>query len=223
MHRWDPHVHTSEVSACGRLSGRRLAELYKDAGYDGIVVTDHYTPDRRWPWSRKNRAAHFFAGYRQAADRGRELGLTVLPGMELRFAGDSNDYLVFGVDQEFLQEHADLCRLGLARFHALAAERGLLIYQAHPFRSVCSPADPRFLDGVEVINGNPRHDSRNALAVRFAEQHGLRMLSGSDCHEVEDVGRGGFVVREKIENNGDLVRVLRTGGIESLLGPSRGG
>ena len=29
-------------------------------------------------------------------------------------------------------------------------------------------APPETLDGVEVYNGNPRHDSRNALALAFA-------------------------------------------------------
>jgi hypothetical protein len=42
-----------------------------------------------------------------------------------------------------------------------------------PFPEYCRPANPAFLDGVEVFNGNPRHDSRNHLAAAFAEENGL--------------------------------------------------
>lgn len=220
-YKWDPHVHTSEVSPCGRLSGRRLVDLYQAAGYAGLVVTDHYTPDNPALTGRENRVARFLAGYRQAKERGRAIGLTVLLGMELRFAGEGNDYLVYGVDEDFLLAYPDLCQLGLPRFHALAAARGLLVYQAHPFRTGCTPGDPRYLDGVEIMNGNPRHESRNELAAEFADAHGLRMLSGSDCHQEEDIGRGGFTVREKIVDMADLVRVLRAGGPRSLLGLPR--
>ena len=35
----DVHVHTSEVSGCGQLPGAEMARLYKQAGYDAIVIT----------------------------------------------------------------------------------------------------------------------------------------------------------------------------------------
>ena len=37
------HLHTSESSNCGRVSAADAVRLYKEAGYDGIVVTDHYS------------------------------------------------------------------------------------------------------------------------------------------------------------------------------------
>ena len=40
---YDTHVHTDESSACGKVPGRQAARLYKAAGYQGIVITDHYT------------------------------------------------------------------------------------------------------------------------------------------------------------------------------------
>ncbi|MGE5529872.1 MAG: PHP domain-containing protein [Patescibacteria group bacterium] len=217
----DPHVHTAEVSACGRIGGRRLAELYRKAGYDGIVVTDHYTPEffkelGSCGWPRK--IERFFAGYREAKRRGGEIGLDVLPGLELRLEGSWEDYLVYGADERSLAGAPDLTGLGPEGLHGFCAAHGLLVYQAHPFRPGMRTADPRCLDGVEVHNGNPRHESRNELALAFARRHGLRMLSGSDCHQPEDVGRGGIVLAEPARTAADLADLLRRGGILRVVG-----
>ena len=45
--------------------------------------------------------------------------------------------------------------------------------QAHPFRTGLTREDPALLDGVEVFNGNARHDSHNDDALRFARENGL--------------------------------------------------
>ena len=42
MNKYDLHIHTKECDKCAELSGGEIVRLYKDAGYDGIVVTDHY-------------------------------------------------------------------------------------------------------------------------------------------------------------------------------------
>lgn len=41
-YRYDLHVHTSEVSACGSIPAKEVVRLYHQAGYDGLVITDHY-------------------------------------------------------------------------------------------------------------------------------------------------------------------------------------
>lgn len=35
-YRYDLHVHTEEGSECGRIAGRKLADLYLAAGYAGL-------------------------------------------------------------------------------------------------------------------------------------------------------------------------------------------
>ncbi len=180
----DPHIHTSNTSPCGMITGRRLADLYKAAGYDAIVITDHFCPEffaelGVMPWAEK--IDRFLAGYSDAATRGYQIGLDVMFGLELRFPGLWKDFLIYGITEEFLKARPDLLDLGLDRLHALGREEGFLVYQAHPFRPRIGPADPRLLDGVEVHNGNPRHESHNHLAYEFARKYGLRMISGSDC------------------------------------------
>ena len=50
------HIHTAETSACGQASGAEIARACKDAGYDMIVITDHFMNanigcPRDWPWA----------------------------------------------------------------------------------------------------------------------------------------------------------------------------
>jgi len=219
-YKLDLHVHTSETSPCGKIAGRELVRLYKEAGYDGIVITDHFSPEYLksiGSVSWRETVDRFFLGYREAAAQGREIGLTVIPALELKFMGDVNDFLVYGADREFLAATPDLLHLGLERLHQLARSNGFLVYQAHPFRPKLKTAEPRLLDGIEAYNGNVRHESNNHLAVQFARDNGLRMSSGSDCHLPPDLGRGGIILTEMVQTPAQLTAVLREGRVESLI------
>ena len=207
----DPHVHTSEVSACGHIPAALLADLYKQAGYDGIIITDHYNrlffgrEAGRSPEEWRGRLEAYLAGYRQARRRGEAVGLEVFLGVELKFAGLANDYLVYGLDEAFLLAYPGLQSLNLESFRSLTRDQEALIVQAHPFRPGNSPAPARLLDGVETCNGNPRHDSRNDRAVRFARENRLLATSGSDTHELEDIGCGGMRFPRKLGSIRDFI------------------
>ncbi len=38
-------MHTKEISPCGRVGAKDLVRLYKQKGFSGIVITDHYRKD----------------------------------------------------------------------------------------------------------------------------------------------------------------------------------
>ena len=78
-------------------------------------------------------------------------------------------------------------------------------------------APPELLDGIEVFNGNPRHNSRNELALEYAEKNGLLKLSGSDFHQRQDLARGGILVPEEISNPLQLVDSMKNGKITGLI------
>lgn len=42
MFKIDTHVHTAETSACAKTMAREAVQLYKESGYQGIIITDHY-------------------------------------------------------------------------------------------------------------------------------------------------------------------------------------
>ena len=229
-YKFEMHLHTGETSRCGRISGSKAAELYKAAGYDGIIVTDHYHrgyfekrfTGRRFKgmtWAEK--IDQFLSGYRGALETGKQLRLNVLLGMEIRFDESNNDYLVYGFDEAFLRDCPRLYSLGLPGFRRFLQERlgaeNFLIYQAHPFRPGVSPANPGELDGVEVYNGNPRHNSRNHLALHFAEKNRLKQISGSDFHRRVDLARGGMILPEKPSTNAQLLSLLKDQGRLRLI------
>jgi predicted metal-dependent phosphoesterase TrpH len=199
----DPHVHTAEVSRCGHVPAAEIALLYKQAGFDGIVITDHYNrlffgrTDRQSPEQQRSRLAAYLEGYRLARRKGEEIGLEVFLGLELKFAALANDYLVYGLDKAFLLANPGLHLLDLESFRDLVKQRQVLIVQAHPFRFGNHPAPARLLEGVEIYNGNPRHDSRNHRAARYARENRLLVTSGSDAHQTEDIGRGGMRLARK--------------------------
>ena len=41
-YKYETHLHTSETSACAVSSAGDMVRAYADAGYTGIVVTDHF-------------------------------------------------------------------------------------------------------------------------------------------------------------------------------------
>lgn len=209
--RYEMHAHTNDVSICAEVSPERLVEDHIQEGYTGVVLTNHmnqYTFLRRKFQSWEEKVDYFLAGYHRtkqaAGDR-----LQVLLGMELTFYDCDNDYLVYGFEENFLYEHGDLMAMDLESFSHLAHQHGVVIYQAHPFRPGMTIADPKLLDGIEVHNGHPGHDSRNDIAMMWAKKFNLSMVSGSDYHAPQCLGKGGILVPEKAKDIHHLVSMLK--------------
>lgn len=210
-YRYEVHFHTSEVSTCASVSAAQSIPVYKGLGYAGVVVTDHYTRQFFEPISDLNwtkQVDRYLAGYDLAAESGARSNLTVLPGMEIRFDENNNDYLVYGLDRQFLIEHPRLYQLSIRSFHQLAQQNNLLVFQAHPLRNSMTIVNPRWLDGIETCNANPRHDSRNDMAVLWAQKFGLPAVSGSDFHDPGDEGRSGMDFDYPLPDNPTLVMAL---------------
>lgn len=212
------HAHTSETSRCAHISARDMIKDYLKAGYDGIVITDHLSPStferfegKAVSWNEKIDC--FLHGYKSAlaAANGK---IKIFLGMEIRFYSpenaNMNDYLVYGVTEKFLYDNVDIDHMKLPEFSELVHKNGMAIYQAHPFRFGMTVSNPKYLDGIEVFNGNPRHNSNNDIANMWANKFSLRKSSGSDYHEHEDLARGGLIFDHEIKDNKDLVKSLLT-------------
>ena len=68
--------------------------------------------------------------------------------------------------------------------------------------------NPKYLDGIEIFNGNPRHNSSNDIAEMWAKKYDLMVTSGSDYHEYEDLGTGGIWFNKEIKDNKTLIEEL---------------
>ena len=42
MKKYEMHAHTAECDLVATLGGAELVRLYSEAGYSGMVITDHY-------------------------------------------------------------------------------------------------------------------------------------------------------------------------------------
>ena len=222
MYKIETHLHTCYSSSCGKLDAETIVKGYAEAGYAGLVVVDHFSAYNfgKQGWSR-NRAEFspdsFWEGFYQVREAAKEFGITVYKGAEVRFDGSPNDYLVYNCPDAIYEDPDAVFSMGLAAFHALCARNGALLIQAHPFRLPCEPADPRHLDGVEIYNRHPRHDSQNHLAVAFAQENPhLLQLCGSDCHQTPDIALGGIITPTLPKDEAELVKYLRDGNFTLL-------
>ena len=214
----DLHVHTAEISGCANLSSEETIKLYADAGYDAIVITNHFATYNK---HRFENAGYDFvkayeACYERAKAQGEQYGIRVLCGYELRFDQNDNDYLVYGMTPETARDCDAIFRMTPREFSSFAKERGILFYQAHPFRNHMTVVNPSYLFGIEARNGNPRHDSRNDIATHWADKFGLHKIAGSDCHQREDVGISGIITDCDVQTIEDLVEVLKKDAYEII-------
>ena len=114
---YEMHFHTKDTSNCANVKASVAVEEYIKAGYDGIVVTDHLSPSTYMKYGRellpwKKKIDFFLRGYK-AAKKAANGRIPVLLGMELRYRtseGD-NDYLVYGITEDFLYNTPELLNL----------------------------------------------------------------------------------------------------------------
>lgn len=218
MYKYELHAHTHECDRDARLGARELVRACKDAGYDGIVITDHYIERFYTRWfpeeveglSHRQQVARWMKGYYTAKDEGEKIGFTVLPGAEVRFDNYPNDYLLYGLQEDFFYTVPRLNEMGTLKALLQILPQEVCVVQAHPFRDDMAVADPRDLFGLEVFNGGTEK-FRNELARIYAQHYGVAMTSGSDIHGMSRLGKGGIMTDTKIQTPEDLIAVLRSG------------
>lgn len=214
---YETHLHTAQASACSDTPGRDYIQRYIDAGYAGVIITDHFWRgncrlDRSLPWTEfVNR---FCEGYEDALNEGIRRGLPVFFGWEETYQGD--DYLVYGLDKRWLMEHPEVTRWTRAQQFAETHKYGGCVVQAHPFRA----ADyirgihlvPELVDGVEGYNAGNRRDEWNILGMRYARLSGLPVTAGSDNHHAGLMcpeRLAGVAFDRPLGDIGDYVRAIR--------------
>ncbi len=210
-YKYELHSHTKETSQCAKISAEELVAKYKELGYSGIVITNHYsdfTFSLKEMFNKKLRSDHYLKGYREAKKYETE-DFSVLLGVELRFFLNGNDYLIFGVTEELVEKMPFLLPMYLRRTSRFFRKNGCIIIQAHPYRPYIYRANPKCLDGVEIVNGKSS-EIENKKALKWAETKNLKIrTAGSDCHRVTGAGLSGIITNEPIKTNDDLLRILK--------------
>ena len=186
MYRYETHLHTFPVSKCARVGVREVLEFYKEAGYEGIFLTNHFIDgniniERSRPY--EERIEFYFSDYEEAKKLEGEIGIKVFLGVEVSYQGI--DFLVYGLDKEWFLAHPEIETLTKKQQLALYMDNGALVVQAHPFRE-SGHIDhihlfPRSIQGVEIVNAN-RTEFENKLAKQYADNYGLVYFAGTDNH-----------------------------------------
>ncbi|MDQ2983600.1 MAG: glycosyltransferase [Actinomycetota bacterium] len=174
----DLHMHTSWSHDCAIDVPELLAHARAE-GLGAIAVTDH----------------NVFGGAREAAELAGRDGLVVIPGEEVKTAGQGE---VIGL---FLSEEIP-AGLSFAETVAAIHGQGGLVYVPHPFDRMHSIPDAATLhrhlaeiDVLEVYNARLLFDAYNDEALRFARKYNLTMGAGSDAHVLQGVGTGALRMR----------------------------
>lgn len=183
---YETHMHTSQASACGRSAGKEYIQKYIDAGYSGIIITDHFFRgncgiDKSLPWEQR---VHLFCqGYEDAKEAGCKLNFPVFFGWEENYEGD--EYLIYGIDEKWMIEHPEMEKWTRLEQYRQVHLAGGCVVQAHPFRErdyiKTIHLSTRCVDAVEGVN-SANSPECNALAVRYAQMLGLPITGGSDNH-----------------------------------------
>jgi predicted metal-dependent phosphoesterase TrpH len=174
----DLHMHTLWSHDC-LVEPAELLDHAEEEGLGAIAVTDH----------------NAFGGALEAVELGRDRPLTVIPGEEIKTAGQGE---VIGL---YLQQEIPR---GLSFGDTIAAirEQGGLVYLPHPFDRMHSIPDAATLhkhladiDVFEVYNARLLFEQYNDEALRFARKYNLTMGAGSDAHVLQGLGTGGLRMR----------------------------
>ena len=225
---YETHLHTKEASACSKTWAKEYIRPYKEAGYSGIIVTDHFfngnsciSPLLGW----EERVSLFCRGFEQAKEEGDAQGLSVFFGFEVSYNND--DYLIYGPDKQWLLKHPQIMDWDQKQLFKEVDSIGGAMIQAHPFRER-DYLDSIFLypyvvHGVEVGNGeNEVEHDRKAFA--YAQAHNLPMSCGNDIHDVSKARADAMAIvfDAPLTSIGDFTSAIRQKGNYRLqISPDR--
>ena len=217
MYRYELHMHTRQGSACGQWDAEDMIRAYAEQGYTGAVITDHFIGgntrvDRGLPW--EELVESYASGYRRGLALAKELDFDLLFGVEEGYGG-GKEFLVYGIEPEFLLERPFLRGAEVAVWSREVHKAGGVLIYAHPFRNRPYVAEPRAMpdmslaDGVEIFNSwNLPEDNGEARRV-FGSWDCIR-TAGSDNHR-GDMGRFSAVVfPHRVRTGAQLAQALKS-------------
>lgn len=227
MFKYEMHTHTSQCSKCAQVNIEKLVSGLKERGYSGVVITNHFyrgntSVNRKLPWD------EFVGAYENDWKIGKALGeqldFDVIFGLEECYLPNiAKEVLIYGITPEELKTVPDFKHYSLEQIAKFVRLSGGFTAAAHPFRIGQYNPEPtfipdhRFFDGVELNFGHS--ENRNNMAEKFAEKHGLRLISGSDIHNISEpqFGLTGIATEIRIKDTKQMAKVLHSGDYKLII------
>ncbi|MGW6201679.1 CehA/McbA family metallohydrolase [Kribbella sp. NPDC055110] len=213
---WRGNLHTHSNLSDGALSPAETAQVYRDAGYDFVAITDHFRAEYGFPITDTREL--------------RSDGFTTLIGAELHAprteAGQAWHIVAIGLPLDFAQPGETETGPELAR-RARAA--GAFVGMAHPSASLLTAVDAESLDAahsVEVYNAlsdrENRGDSWHLADVLLNRGHQLTTYAADDAHlhpQDPPPCQAWVHVRAETLEPDALIAALKAGHFYSSTGP----
>ena len=227
MYKYETHMHTSPVSKCATATVRDSLIFYKQLGYDGVFVTNHFldgnigidnhyfddNADTTSSVPYEERIEFYFSDYEKGLEVGKEIGIKVFLRVESSYKG--TDFLIYGLDKAWYLAHPKIMEMKKSSQLSFFREQGALVIQAHPFRQARYIDHVRLfpdrVDGFEVINAS-RTDTENKMALLYADEYHLLKTAGSDNHDgIEKQILAGMAFETPLESEMDYIRRIKNG------------
>ena len=202
------HAHTNPASFCGDFEADKVVDFYRAAGVNTLVITNHFNSDLTVGDVKENIKTYLDDYHLAKESANGEINIVL--GIEIRFDGSSNDYLVFGIEEDELQFYAELTPYGIENFYKQAKNERNVIIQAHPFRNGVTRAPIDSIDGIEAYNLHPNHNQRNALATQHARKNNLLVTGGSDFHHVTHHALCLMRTKNELKNSFDVADAIKS-------------
>ncbi|MDA1330789.1 MAG: CehA/McbA family metallohydrolase [Chloroflexi bacterium] len=215
---WRGNLHTHSTNSDGRLSPAAVCEEYRLAGYDFLVITDHFHDIFGFPLTDTT-------PYRTD-------GFTTIIGSELHTGttelGDGWDILGVGVPLDFARPAQGETAGEIVR-RALA--EGAFIEAPHPNWCTLTEQDILSLGAIhaiEIFNGtchddNDRGDNSYIIDLLLARGYHYNLCAVDDAHlqpTRADFMKGWVCVKSEALHPGALLTALKAGHYYSSTGPA---
>ena len=219
MFLYETHLHSSMCSKCGKSLPSEMVRAYKNAGYTGFILTDHFikgntSVPRDLDWETRMRM--YYDAYLEAKEEGDRLDFDVFFGIEHHYA-KGKEILIYGIDLDFLLAYPELNEADIETYAKLVHEAGGILVHAHPNRirdyiDLSIPNSYEVCDGIEVYNAADS-DEINQLNLQDAKSLGKIMTSGGDVHKVDDkkLGLAGMGFERRLNDIHDFINALKAG------------
>ena len=202
------HTHTNPVSKCSDIEPKELVRIYKENGYDSVVVANHFTVDLPGE-TVEEKVEWYLKDYYDCLDAGNKAGLNVILGAEIRFTENNNDYLVFGISPEDLIDIYNMLTYGIDRFYKEYKNDKNVIIQAHPCRDGIVSVNKESIDGVEAFNVHPHHNGRVGTAAKYAFENDMIVICGNDFHHYGHECLCGILTKKQLKDSYDIAKILK--------------
>lgn len=214
MIKFDLHVHSKGSSNCAQADEKTIIYDYKNAGYGGIVITNHFSAPKFKNFmlgeTYIDKVDYFLSLFERVKKEGEKNGIKVLCGVEI----EDNlgvEYILVGFEKSFLYSEKPLYEFSQQELYNMCDKKGIFMYQTHPFRNGVTCGNPKYMHGVEAFNGHFHHLNNNEYAKAFAENNNLIKLAGIDYHQPCQPLTAYTLVPETVNDEVSLAKYLFSG------------